>query len=552
MTAFQRLTAPDMPWLPHEDPLSHRGTQVTWAAAALLGLHAMLAWLIRTPGYTTINDHSTYVFLARSLLEGGYHEIWRVDAPWHTQYPPIFPAFIALIIATVGEHVDVFHATVIAWSVGGLAVMFAAVKRLWGPSVALGTLAAAAVNPALVERAGAIMAEPMFIAFIALSLGSLVAAAPTPRRLVLAGTFAIAAALTRTAGLPLVVAVGLYMLSRREWKTAAWYSLAVTATVGAWMLFTVLAPEKVVGRSYIADATYPGYGAPPAPSMLPVIAERVIKNVPGYFVSGLPWQLGFPNIAGTPLDNGIAVVLIGLGLLMGMWSTWRRWRPALLTIVLYAAMLAVWPWREGRFLEPLLPLLFTLVLVGLTSLGVAIAGRRGGAVAFAAVLLLVLGGAGVRTGRAVARFASCDRAAPGQSPGCFNVDERNFFAAVDFVSRTTPPESVVLVAKDSPFAMLAQRKVSIAHDALQTDTANFFDHLQAHGVSRIVLTHISYIDDPLSSRLLDVCRRLVLETALPPLSSVYSWTPVSEAAPDDSGPACAELRRYRQVAPAIP
>ena len=552
MTAFKRLTSPDMPWLPGEDPLAHRSTQVTWAAVALLALHALLAWLVRTPGYTTINDHSTYVFLARAILEGGYHEIWRVDAPWHTQYPPLFPAFLALIIATVGERVDVFHAAVIAWSVGGLAVMFAAVRRLWGSSVALAGLAAAAVNPALVERAGAIMAEPMFIAFISLSLWSLASRSPSPRQWALAGTFAIAAALTRTAGLPLVAAVGVYMLLRREWKTTAWYGLAVAATVGMWMLFTVLAPEKVVGRSYIADAAYPGYGAPPAPSLVPVVVERVMNNVPGYLVSAVPWQMALPNIEGTPVDNALMVGLVVLGLLVGMWSAWQRWRTAALTVALYAAMLAVWPWREGRFLEPILPLLFTITFVGLTTIGAALAGRRGAAVAFAAMLLLVLGTAGVRTGGAVARYARCDRVEPGRSAACFSVDERNFFDAVDFVARTTSPSAVVLVAKDSPFAMLAQRKVSIAHDAIQTDTAAFFDHLQGHGVSRIVLTHISYIDDPLSSRLLDVCRRLVLESALPPLSSVYSWKPSAEAAADDTGPACAELRRYRREAPAIP
>lgn len=551
MTALTRLLSPDAPWRPDDDPLGRWDARVPWAAAALLVLHALLAWHGRTPGYTTINDHSSYVFLARSLLAGGYHEIWRVDAPWHTQYPPLFPAFLALIIATVGERVEVFHAAIIAWSVAGLAVMFAAVRRLWGPSVALAALAAAAVNPALIERAGAIMAEPMFLALVALSLWSLSSDAPTPRRLALAGLFAIAATLTRTAGMPLVATVGLCMLLRREWRTTAGYAVATTVTVGAWMLFTVLAPVKVVGRSYIADAVYPGYDAPPAPSVVLLLVQRAMHNVPGYVTEALPWHLPLPNIAATPVDNAIALALIAIGLLFGMRSVWQRWRPAALFLVLYAGMLAVWPWREGRFLEPLLPLLLTAMFVGVASAAGALATRRTGLVAAAATLLLVLVAAGVRTSGMVARFAQCDRSAPGRSAACFNADERNFFDAVDFVARGTDPSAVVLVAKDSPLAMLAQRRVSIAHDAIQTPAAQFFEHLGRQGVTHIVLTHISYLDDPLSARLLEVCRRLVLEAALPPLSSVYRWVPEAESAPDDSGPACTELRRYRREAPRI-
>lgn len=546
MTASDLAESQHVPWVPGGDPLDRWGVRVSWAALLLLLLHAALAWFVRTPGYTTINDHSVYVFLARSLLDGGYNEIWRVDAPWHTQYPPLFPAFLATIIATVGDRIEVFHAAVIAWSVAGLAVMFAMVRRLWGPSLALAALAAAAVNPYLLERASEVMAEPMFITLVALSLWSLASPQPTARQLALGGFFAIAASLTRSAGLPVVVAAGVFMLLRREWKAVALYSLASAATVGAWMAYTVLAPDKVVGRSYMADAIYAGPDRVAAPPMALLLLQRVISNVPVYLSKAVPWRLPLPAVEGTGIDNALGAGLVLVGLLVGAVSVGRRWRAAAIVVLFYAMMLAVWPWRDGRFVEPMLPLLFTFCFAGWAAVGVRVWGRRGGLAALALSLLLILGAAADRTGEMVSLYRVCDRDAPWRSAGCFDADERNFLATLEQVVRTTPDSSVVVVAKDAPFAMLARRRVVIVHDALMQDTTTFFDYLERNAVKRLVLTHISFLDDELSVRLLEVCRRLVLESTIPPLGSVYSWTQASAAASDSTGPACTELRRYRR------
>jgi hypothetical protein len=91
---------------------------------------------MRTPSFTAINDHSAYVFLARAFRYAHYHEIWRVDAAWHARDTPLFPGFLAALIAIGGEQLDVMHAALIAWSATGLGFIFAVVRRLWEPSVA--------------------------------------------------------------------------------------------------------------------------------------------------------------------------------------------------------------------------------------------------------------------------------------------------------------------------------------------------------------------------------------------------------------------------------
>jgi hypothetical protein len=427
------------------------------------------------------------------------------------------------------------------------------VRRLWGPTLAVIVLAASAINPNLIERAGEIMAEPMLIAFIALTLWAYSEKTLSTRLVVIGGVCAIAGALARSAGLPLVAAAGLYLLMERRYKATTWYGLAALATVGVWMVWTIMAPEKVTGRSYMADAVYSGPNPTERPSMALVLIRRVISNIPGYLTAAIPWQLPLPAIEGTAIDNGLWLLVVVGGLVGGAVSTWRRWRAAALLLLMYGGMLAVWPWLVGRFIEPVLPLLFTVIFAGVAAIGVRVGGRRGGLGAVLGLAVVIIGTAAARDVVTLRRLATCDRRAPFQSPGCFGVEERSFFAAMTYIRTHTPDSVIVVVAKDSPFAMLTGRKVMISDNAVAQDSLHFFQYLEQNHVHRIVLTHISFHDDPFSERLMQVCRRLSLEKTFPPLSSIYSWVPPEQAAPDAATwPACQELARYRRVAERLP
>ena len=66
------------------------------AAAALVLLHAVLCWLARPAGILTGQDDVEYLVLGQALREGSYHLLFRVDAQLHAQYPPGYPAMIAV------------------------------------------------------------------------------------------------------------------------------------------------------------------------------------------------------------------------------------------------------------------------------------------------------------------------------------------------------------------------------------------------------------------------------------------------------------------------
>src|SRR5262245_59531221 len=79
-------------------------------AATMVMLHLVLAWLRRAPSLTTMNDDAYYILLARALRAFEYRELFIVGSPIHAQYPPAYPAVLALISALFGERYDLFLA----------------------------------------------------------------------------------------------------------------------------------------------------------------------------------------------------------------------------------------------------------------------------------------------------------------------------------------------------------------------------------------------------------------------------------------------------------
>jgi len=125
-----------------------------WGAAiGLLGLHVILAWLLRDQ-IGMGNDDAMYIQLSRSLRVFGYREEFLIGAPWHSQYPPFYPLLLAAISTLAGERVDVLIAASTLLSAGALLLIFDAVRRLWSPLLALMVLTVGAVNYFLLEAAG--------------------------------------------------------------------------------------------------------------------------------------------------------------------------------------------------------------------------------------------------------------------------------------------------------------------------------------------------------------------------------------------------------------
>ena len=394
-----------------------RDNRYLWAAVVgLLVVHVTLAWLTRPGGIETGHDDAQYILLGGSLARGEYRDVFQVDAPLHRMYPPGYPALLAVWEGVAGERFDALVTLSIVSSTVALALTFATLRRLFSSSIAVLCLAVLAVNPYLLDYAGRVVSEAPYSMFSLVALWALTRTEASPRMGFLAGASAIAAALTRSIGVTLLIALGIHWILERRFARAAALATAAAVTVGLWTWWTAMAPVSYVGRSYLADATFSASGHIPRP-LAWELAHRVVHNVPAYLGLTLPQLMSFPTVPGTVVDNVLAAAITTGGLAAGMWVFARSWRPAALYLLAYGALLAAWPWQIGRFAVPVLVVAVPAVLIGSGWLTSGFGARWGPRTTLTLGSILALNGA-VHTAEMVRVRGQCVRGRMPPSPTC--------------------------------------------------------------------------------------------------------------------------------------
>jgi MFS family permease len=516
--------------------------------AAALGVHATLAWVGRPPGILTGQDDAQYLMLAQSLRQGGYHELFRVDLPVHALYPPGYPAMLALWGWPAGDRFDALVALGILLSVATLGFLFLALRRRFDDFTAAAAVVVLAFSPAWVRTAATVGSEVAYgwAAMLALLLAARADDVPAGTRarrwLAAAGVAAIFAGLTRVAGVTLLAALAAHWALDRRWRPVAWLGAAGAATVGAWLVWTGVAPDQHVGVSYAADL---GAGLSDSPWVRP-LPGRVPHHVDFYARQFLS-ALAVPNVPGTKLDS--AAVLAGLGALVaaGLPALVRRWRPAALYLGCYAVLLAVWTFAESRYFVPLLAVLVPSLVLGALATGRRVLPSRPRAVAVTLVALLAVAGL-ARSTRDARRAAECGRGGPMPPDACLSADQAAFFAALRWVRDHTPPDAVVLTAKYAPFHYYTGRQTPSFRGALARGTDGLLPFLEAHGAGRILYTGLLVAEfNRLLPRLAALCDRLVIERHFPPRTYLFSARAPGEGA--GGSEACDALEAVREAGP---
>lgn len=541
-------------------------------ALSLLALHALLAWLGRPPGILTGQDNATYLTLARSLREGlGYRELYEVGQPLHTKYPPFYPAVLALWAGIFGESARSVAVLNIAASAGTLALVFFAVRRMTTPTAALACLAILAVNPFLVARPATAYSEPLYTL---LSIAALwLAWSSSDRRTVLtaAGAAAILAALTRSIGVTLLAALILHWLLSRRWKASVTLTLVAGLTVGAWLGWTAMDPNQMVGSSYLADATFvpgaPGGGdggeggaaswVVQVMGVVVAVGRHMVENGATYAGQVLPWSLPMPTIAGTPVDNGIVLLALFPALLSGIFLLYRSWRAAALYLVAYGLLLSYWPWPHGRFLEPVLPLLVPAVVLGAAAIARSWLGRRA-ALAAGGLMVLAIGVAGAyRTIDFVRYRMECsDLDFRGGGEACLTEDQKSYFRALGWIREHAASDAVFLTAKPQPLYWHTGRSTVDDHTAANVDPSSFYPYLDEQGVDYVLLGGLRTFElSVYPDRLEAECERLKPIEHFPPRTWLFRLEPPADGGgvpttiPDTVSRAagCHVLDRFREL-----
>jgi hypothetical protein len=523
-------------------------------AGVAVTLHVVAAWLAREPGILTGQDDAEYIALAQSLRQGGYRELYRVDAPLHRTYPPGYPAALAVWGAPFGDSFDALVALNVLLSAAALVIMFVCLRRLLGAPVAALATAVLALNPVLVAYAGSVRSEPLYIVLTLLCVYAMLRAEGRWQWLAVASAAALLAAFTRTIGVTLLAALALHWLLERRWKLVGIPAAIASFALAAWLGWTALDPEQYAGASYIAELRSLWRGL----DWTGPLPGRAVTTTLHYVTAAIPHQLALPTVAGTRIDN-MAFVLLAATLALAGWLTMlRHWRPAALYMLVYAGLLAIWLYAVDRFMLPLLPFIVAAMFAGVVVVSrlLDMPARshpvaRPHAPAFAAALaVLMLAGAAPRTAALVRDRMECVRTGELPPAECMSADQASWFEAVRHIRARLPEDAVLLTAKYATLWLYTGRRSISYEAAIRQDTAALVPWLQRQGADWILLGSLHVAEAPRLAPLLQAnCDRLVLEAFFPPRTYLFRvrQEPVAPGATRPrSADACASLADYRQ------
>ena len=316
-------------------------------------------------------DNAIYLFLAKALASGkGYRDIYLAGAPVHTQFPPLFPLILSLIIRVHGADMYLMKMVVSASSAVTIALSYFLLRRR-SFALPLAAVIWLACLYRFFDYCDLLLTEAVFMAFSVAALlffdrwrekGNWVDAA-----LLILSCWA--AELTRTAGLPLAAAVGVavFLHGGRSKKSAVKALITVLLCILPVFLWGVreamTATEKYgyVSQLLAVDPYDPTKGI-----IGPIdLIRRFFGNVHAYFIDTAGLLEADKNIIPPKLE----VFVAGFFWLLFFLGIIRRLRKDLSAIEIYTifflGMASIWPFIHHRYILPVYGFILAYVLEGM-------------------------------------------------------------------------------------------------------------------------------------------------------------------------------------------
>ncbi len=437
--------------------------------AGLVLATATLLTLVSVPSPHTGGDNASYLTLAHSLLEGeGYTELWDPETPPHTKYPPVYPLALALLMALGASSWGSFKLVSAAAISVAVLLTFAWAARRRGPLFGGGVALLVLLSAGWLQASRWILSEPLFLVWTLLALwaaergldaedeGTPPGSRSSTLWLTLAGGATLLALFTRSAGLPLVVALLLALALARRWRALLIMSGVTALPTLLWGLRARRGGEGAYQDEFWMVNPYdPELGTVGLAGLL----GRVWTNTTLYVGSVIPGEWWGVAVSGWGLAAfGVVLLLLALG----GWVRTLRTRPGVAEffLPLYLGLVLLWPevWSGDRFVLVLYPLLLlyagSLVLDG-------VGGRwKGGVAPVGAALLLALALPALSHTFTLAEEGSRCRevAERGDVFPCQGAGFVQFRDAAGWVGENLPDEAVVVNRKPSIFYALGGRR----------------------------------------------------------------------------------------------
>jgi hypothetical protein len=333
-------------------------------------------------------DDASYAVLAKSLVFSDTYGL--MNAPEQadsTRYPFGFPLMLSIFVRLFPSTPDMLKIISLLATVCNAVLIFLGWpyfsqnrSRWWGLIISI----LYALSPLVIGHSRMVMSEP---AFTTLTLLSLILAEkfltkdkPQTIPILLSGMVLALMLFTRTIGLVLIAAVAfrIYMIpsdSAIKWKKF------LLLLLGGLMFVTFVVALTPVTLHSLLPAEYMDQLENPHQWGQSRIENALLPRFIGAFLEYIQYhlrnavfplggggselafgkRLGIPNL---PLVTGS---LIGVLIFIGSLSVFKKqglFPTVLMFEVLYFLVILIWPWRDSRFLYPILPFLFYNLLLG--------------------------------------------------------------------------------------------------------------------------------------------------------------------------------------------
>ncbi len=413
-----------------------------WRSPALLIIFLAGCFHLATirPGHTWGDDFALYILHARNLATGtNYHETGYIyDQQYSELSPPAYPPLLPLVLTPVykwfGLNLLAMKAVIVLFFVAFLVVCWVGFRPHLSEPALLLLLVLLSFNPYISSFKDQVLSDIPFLFFVYLALVYLDRAQRHGDEQQHPMTSAVMA--------------GLLM-----------YLACATRTIGVVLVPTLLLSEILRGRRPRAWA----WGAAGVCGLLLAMQGFLLRSEGGYLDQLLrnPTDLaghlvGYARTLSDFWDNGFSLtlragttlLLTGL-FLIGFARRFLHERTVYESFaILYGTAVIIWPaFQGGRFLLPLLPILFLGALTGLGQLSVSCPGTiaRTAWAGFAMILATSYAG-----GYRQKDFGPLQEGiAKPESIDCF-----------DHVRETTASNSVVVFRKPRALALFAQRRAA--------------------------------------------------------------------------------------------
>ncbi len=418
--------------------------------AGLVLLHITLAHFVMQPAPHTGGDNAGYLTLARSILERGtYQDLYIPSEPKHTQYPPVFPLILAAVSLIGIKSWLQLKYLIVGFSALAVAFSYLWIRRRGRPELAFGVALLLAISPGVLDLTHWVLSDVPFWALTMVAMWAWDRLRPGDyKTLAIAVVVTTLAYLTRSAGLPLVVAVVAWLTWKRRWQQLAIFAV-VLAPFAFWWWWRARTQGGVdyVGQFWFVNPYDPSQGRIGFGELLARMKDNAWKYI--------SWHLPV-LLFGVQRYLPLSIVVVALGM-YGWIMRMRRPRISELFLPLYIGLLLIWPavWSGERFLLPALPFILFYAGDAFVRLLRATAPSTARLVPAAVAGVLVLMGlpqlsqAAQLSSECMALYRAGDRYA------CWAQPWKDYAAIAELVPRALPDKSAILSRKPRTFYVIS-------------------------------------------------------------------------------------------------